>query len=201
MLGSGPHAKVTTMRGQYSETVFLVDHTLGPSVQLVGVEQVGDSPDAFMCTSDADRKFDPLSKSQFWYIIDSYRIFSKCDRAEAIELAKKLVASPSGNIQEVPDYLLPFKVGELWGADPAYPKRDDDFYQWSIEDGETDVTVPAGKFKGCYALFYRTMPDHEIRWICPSVGLVATEYEHHGTTHHIRIELQSYRRGATHKAK
>ncbi len=89
------------------------------------------------------------------------------------------------------EYVLPFKVGALWGADPAYGKRDDLLYQWAVDD-KLEARVPLGKFKGCYDLFYRTLPDHEERWVCPGVGLVADKYEHHGTESQYRIELQSY---------
>lgn len=89
------------------------------------------------------------------------------------------------------EYVLPFHVGALWGADPEDQGRADGMYQWNI-DGKTDVKVPAGKFKGCYDILFRTMPDHEERWICPGVGLTSLEYEHNGTVHHYLIELQSY---------
>jgi hypothetical protein len=85
-------------------------------------------------------------------------------------------------------------VGAVWGADPAFPAREDTFYQWHVE-ARTDVDVPAGRFKDCFALAYRTNPDHLMRWVCPGVGLVAWEYDHHGTVEQYRAELKEWSAG------
>jgi hypothetical protein len=171
-------------RGRFSDTVIAIDSAFGPAVQLVEIEENGIAPDYAFC-HDAPR---PL---KWWYVVNNQKVFSRCTQQEAEELGSSLKASPQTDIVDGLEYLLPFHVGALWGADPEDQDRTDVMYQWSIDD-KTDVKVQAGKFKGCYDILFRTMPDHEERWICPGVGLTSLEYEHHGTVHHYLIELQSY---------
>ena len=171
-------------RGRFSDTVIAIDPAFGPAVQLVEIEEKGTSPDYAFC-HDAPR---PL---KWWYVVNNHKVLSRCTQQEAEELGSSLKASPRTDIVDGLEYVLPFHVGALWGADPEDQGRTDGMYQWNI-DGKTDVKVPAGKFKGCYDILFRTMPDHEERWICPGVGLTSLEYEHNGTVHHYLIELQSY---------
>jgi hypothetical protein len=185
-LTGGPDAPEHTTRGRYSETVVSVDNAFGNAITVVGISRDGSLLVSSSC-----------SESSFWYVVSKYQIFIECDHGEAIKLATKLHDSPSGQVNEPPEYALPFRLGTVWGLDSDTPKRSDTMYQWYVEGAGVRVTVPAGTFKGCFDMIYRTLPDHEIRWVCPGVGLVASEYEHHGTTDRYRVELESYKPGGT----
>lgn len=80
------------------------------------------------------------------------------------------------------DYLFPLKLGSKW-EDPDVPGalgREDNMYAYYVEKIE-DVTVPAGTFKNCYKIVFRTTPDIVIEWFSPERGVVKTEYRRHGT--------------------
>jgi hypothetical protein len=53
-----------------------------------------------------------------------------------------------------------------------------------------DVTVPAGTFKNCFKIVFRTLPDDTTEWFFPSMGIVRVEYHHHGTIDNWIIELK-----------
>jgi hypothetical protein len=198
--GSGAKARTRTVRGHYSETVVSLEQSFDNSIQLVGVRRDGEPPSYVSCPVEKDFRSSDRTKPEFWYVTGRLRVFVVCTREDATQLVLTLGNSPSGEISNYgPDYVLPFKLGGAWGADPDYP-RDDNFYEWAIVD-QGDITVPAGKYKGCFSIIFRTLPDHEIRDICPGVGLVADEYEHHGTLDEHRIELTNYSRGAVRKAR
>jgi hypothetical protein len=145
-------------RGRFSDTVIAIDPASGSAVQLVEIEENGAAADYAFC-SDAPR---PL---KWWYVVNNHKVFSRCTQQEAEELGSSLKAFPRTDIVAGLEYVLPFHVGALWGADPEDQGRTDGMYQWNI-DGKTDVKVPAGKFKGCYDILFRTMPDHEERgWL------------------------------------
>ena len=194
--GSGDESRIFSELGRYSETVVAVDSAFGSSVRLVGVKRSGTSPEYVFCPDESvERRGELPGDPQLWYVVDRYRVFYQCTRDGAAKLASRLgVPRSTTNPGGGPEYLLPFRVGALWGADPGLPKRDDTAYQWHVE-AKLDVSVPAGEFRDCYKLVYFTVPDHEIRWVCPGVGLVSIEYGHHGTIDQYRSELQSYRSG------
>ena len=219
--GSGSQMRTRKVTGHYSETVVSLDQSFGNSVQLAGVKRDGDPPSYASCPVEKDLRSPDHTKPDFWYVTDRYRVFIVCTQQDAGKLVSTLGNSPSGKISNFgPDYVLPFKSGETWGADPDTAPRDDNFYEWAVE-GQGDITVPAGKYKGCYSIIFRTLPDHEIKDICPGVGLVATrslgeyaikdicpgvglvadEYEHHGTLDEHRVELTHYSSGAVRKAQ
>jgi hypothetical protein len=171
-------------RGEYSDTVVAIDRTFGPAVQLVEIEEKGTAPDYAFCR-DAAR---PL---KWWYVVSNHQVFSRCGQKDAEDLASSLKTSSATGIVDGLEYVFPFHEGAVWGADPADEVRNDGMYQWMVA-GKTDVKIPSGKFKGCYDVLFRTLPDHEERWICPGVGLVSQEYEHHGTENSYLIQLRSY---------
>jgi hypothetical protein len=194
-VGSGKTAHMESSNGQYSETVVGVQ-TFASIVQLVELRRNGTAPAYDSCRTD-----EPRTDLHFWYLIDRFTVYTSCNEVEATELASSLSKSSSNSVPEDgPDYVLPFQLGAFWGADPTMPKRDDTFYQWTVE-AKSPVTVPAENFQDCYELAYRTLPDHEERWVCAGVGLVADEYTHNGTPEHYRIELQSFTHGPNGSAK
>lgn len=77
-------------------------------------------------------------------------------------------------------YGFPLKVGLKWGEDTEAPRRNDTMYCYYVEKIES-VTVPAGTFEGCFKIVYDTCPDTSIEWYYPGVGIVKSEYHHHGT--------------------
>jgi hypothetical protein len=192
--GSGKNVRILPVHGSYSEKIVAM-HDVGLSVRLVEFAAEGVPYIYGPCSDDFVRKSGNHEEMRFWYIVARNQIFSSCTQEEANQMARSLSASPSGKSpDDDPEYLLPFKVGAFWGADPSGPKRTDFFYQWNVE-AKQDLTLPAGRFKGCYELNYRTLPDNEYKWVCSGAGLVADEYQHHGTVDKYRIELQSHTSG------
>ena len=185
--GSSPDVKVLTELGRYSETVTAIDSALSPQVTLVGISRQGDAPDMAPCSgSRSDIPGDP----DFWYVSDSHGIAYACSRTEAVDLASDLIMRSDGN-NMLYDYQLPLAIGSTWEAYPDIPPREGTLYQWHVES-KGDAKVPAGRFSGCFKLMYEALPDHEIRWICPGIGLVAQESNHHGTIEQSRSELVSF---------
>lgn len=84
-------------------------------------------------------------------------------------------------------YGFPLKVGMEW--DKTDFERTDHMYCKYVEKIE-DVTVPAGTFKNCFKIVYKTCPDDEIEWYYPGVGVVKYEYRHHGTVTNKVVELK-----------
>jgi hypothetical protein len=185
-VGSGQNVHLEPIQGSYTETVLSV-RTIAPSIRIVEVKIVGSGPYHTDCINDAADKKRPAWI--LWYVAHDNRVFEVCTREGVDALERNLQSSPSGlNSVDGPEYVLPFQVGATWGADPDTPKREDTFYEWSVEE-RRKAKVPAGKYEGCFQMIYRTIPDHLLRTVCPGVGLVAEEYTHHGWTNHYRIEL------------
>lgn len=187
--GSGKASAINTVVGRYTETVATVNSVFGSSVRIVGVKHTGESPDFLPCTRRVSN-----GEPDTWYIVDTTRIFLQCSRDQAAKLASQLESMPPGAQSEDLEYLMPLKVGAAWGGDPTDQRREDMMYEWYVE-ARVDVSVPAGAFKDCYRLIYMTLPDHQIRWVCPGVGLAAFEYSHHGTEIEYRSELESFNVG------
>lgn len=182
---------------QYSETVVSVQ-VFGSRVRLIELTRDGTGSGYVYCKSGEKQNND----LHFWFIVSGPSVYSQCSQKEARELASFLSKSSSSRDlpKDVEEYVLPFKVGAYWGADPSQPKREDKFYQWNVE-AKKSVAVPAGNFNDCYELVYQTLPDDEERWICTNRGLVADEYTHHGWVNHYRIELQSFTSGPKNRSK
>jgi hypothetical protein len=89
---------------------------------------------------------------------------------------------------EVPEHVFPLKVGSRWG-DSESLEREDKMYFNYVEKVE-DITVPAGTFKDCFKVVFRTLPDDTTEWFCLGVGIVKIEYHHHGTILDWIIELK-----------
>jgi len=172
------------VKGQYSDRVVTI-RSMSSDVRLIELERDGTAPGYAFCSADERQ----AGQWRFWYAIQGRKIFALCSQQDAANQSPQLK-----DIEDYPEFLLPFKVGASWGVDPSGPKREDKFYQWNV-DAKVDVTVPAGSFHDCYELSFKTLPDDEERWVCAGVGLVADEYTHHGTANHYRIELRSFTSG------
>jgi len=91
------------------------------------------------------------------------------------------------------DYLYPLKVGDKWpytGSSGSLG-REDNMYAYHVE-GVEDVTVPAGTFKDCFKIVFRTVPDHTIEWFHPDIGIVKAVYRHHGAVMNCTSELREF---------
>ena len=190
-VGSGQNVRIETKCGQYSETVVSV-HTYGPTLRLIEIMRNGAGFGYALCENDEEQN----GPKHYWFIVNRLSVYSRCSREDAMELVSILTNTSTHQVcKDWPDYVLPFKVGAFWGADPAGPKREDKYYQWNVEDTHA-VSVPAGNFQDCYKLMYITLPDDEEKWVCAGVGLVTDEYTHHGWVNHYRIELKKYTSGS-----
>jgi hypothetical protein len=187
----GTAPKVDKFAGSWSDTVSAVQR-ISPSLRIIAISRVGTLPQDFgECPAGAATP----GTVQFWYIVQPTRIFVRCTEADARSLANTLNASPGTPISsdDGPQYVLPFRSGAFWDNDPTV-QRDDTMYRWNVI-ASGSVTVPAGRFDGCFETAYVTLPDDEERWACPGVGLVEQDYNHHGSVNEITIKLTAYQAG------
>lgn len=87
-------------------------------------------------------------------------------------------------------YGFPLKVGKAWGdgVDGVGCSKKQHTYCNYVERQE-DVSVPAGIFVNCFKVVYETLPDTSIDWYCPGIGIVKSDYDHHGTITITKSEL------------
>jgi len=87
-------------------------------------------------------------------------------------------------------YGFPLKVGMAWGEgiDGVGCNQSQHDYCNYVEN-KKNVTVSAGTFRDCFEIVYITGPDTTTEWYCPGVGIVKSEYEHHGTITTMKSEL------------
>jgi hypothetical protein len=138
----------------------------------------------------------PGGESAYWVVADASRVYVVCSSAEADALAAELTSGRDAGTHEdlgiVPEFVLPLQEGSVWQAFPGRPVREEDSaYQWTV-DSKEGLDVPAGRFGDCYRVRLSTLPDVLVHWVCPGVGIAATEYRHHGSLHDYRAELTSY---------
>lgn len=138
----------------------------------------------------------PGGESAYWIVADASRVYVACSRDEADALGAELMRGRDARSDEilgqVPAFVFPLQEGGVWQAFPGRPVNEEDqTYQW-IVDSREDLDVQAGAFKGCYRVRLSTLPDVLVRWVCPGVGIAATEYTHHGALHEYRAELIGY---------
>lgn len=182
---------VDRVAGSWSDTVSEVDR-VSPSLQIVAITRTGTLPEDF---GDCPAGAATPTTVHFWYVVQPTRVFVRCTEGDARALAAVLTARPAAPISpdDGPEYALPFRVGAFWDNDPGV-KRDDAMYRWNVI-ARGSITVLAGRFSGCFETTYQTLPDDEERWICPGVGLVEQNYDHHGTVNQVAIELTAYQAG------
>jgi len=84
-------------------------------------------------------------------------------------------------------YGFPLNVGMKWDEECDF-ERSDNMYCKYVEKIE-DVTVPAGTFRNCFKIVYRTCPDEETIWYYPGIGVIKYLYYHHGTITNEKSEL------------
>jgi len=184
---------VDKIAGSWSDTVSAVER-MSSSLQMVAITRRGTLPQDF---GDCQASAATPGIVDFWYIVQPTRVFVRCTEADARSLAATLTVSPAAPISsdDGPEYVLPFRIGAYWDNDPAVV-RQDGMYQWNVI-AQGSVQVPAGHFNSCFETSYNTMPDDEERWVCPGVGMVEQDYDHHGTVNKITIKLTSYAAGST----
>jgi hypothetical protein len=130
------------------------------------------------------------TKITYMVLTDGKWFYEDCDPLKIADTARNLIAKPENPpIDAV--YKLPLEAGDHWGYSLQFPAPDDTFFQWYV-DPKTDITVPAGTFKDCYKISFRTNPDITTHIVCPGIGLVASEYHHFGSIVDYRAELTSY---------
>jgi hypothetical protein len=130
------------------------------------------------------------SKITYMILTDGKSIYEECDRSKLVEIADKLFSDtenpPPGAV-----YMLPLMEGAHWPYYSDIPSQDDTFWNWYVEPA-LDISVPAGTFKDCHKISFRTNPDVTTHFVCAGVGLVASEYHHFGSIVDYRSELISY---------
>jgi hypothetical protein len=144
--------------------------------KVILAEVSGNSLNLFDCTKDAHTYWIAIIKSTGCFYCN--QPFSKEDFLD------ERLDGPKGE----PTLMMPLRVGQYWNDQGL--KRKDTSYRWQVEAMET-ITVPAGTFK-CFRIAYRSCPDHQIIWFCPTVGIIRQEYEHHGTIINFYMELAAY---------
>ena len=78
-------------------------------------------------------------------------------------------------------YGFPLKVGLQWDCNREGKRSKDDHSYCFYVESQEDVVVPAGVFENCFKIVYSTAPETTKEWYCPGIGVVKSEYIHHGT--------------------
>ena len=90
--------------------------------------------------------------------------------------------------------------GHVYGAITDRGPRDDDFYEWRVEDrAPIPVHAPWRSFASstdAWRLAYRTLPDTQTLEFVPGVGITRFTYSHHGTTADTDLRLAAVRNSA-----
>jgi hypothetical protein len=174
--------------GQFTKRIASIETGISDYARIIAVDQSGEN---YMSECSATLTSGDLD---IWYVVDDTRFYVACSKEEAYQIAVDLRNENQNGPTErllTPEYVIPFKVGNLWTWDPTLPPRDDTNYQWYVQ-AKVDVTVPAGEFHECFRIVLGTLGSTTIRWVCPGVGLVAAEYHHYGAINDYRAELISY---------
>jgi hypothetical protein len=157
------------------------------------IESITDSSkqgDAQVFTSELSGhpiRTDP-SETKTLYVALANRLYHVSDGADIAALvANKGKDNGSDELLE-----WPLDVNQRFG-DPDMLANNDPMYVWVVEATE-DVSVPAGKYAGCYRLSLRTTPDRIVSWFCPGVGIAKWEYHHNGSLQDEVWELASFRK-------
>jgi hypothetical protein len=88
-----------------------------------------------------------------------------------------------------PTLVLPLRVGAYWAAVDA--DRSDGLYRWNVESVSRQRVVGRAQSE-VFRLRYQTNPDHVILDIAPATGVIAYEYDHHGTVSHVELRLLGF---------
>lgn len=89
------------------------------------------------------------------------------------------------------ELVWPLEAGQTLGVLGGMEPQTDGQYVWTV-GGPIDVQTPAGNFSGCYVITIFTRPDNKSLWICPEVGIVREEYNHHGSVDNRYWELYRF---------
>ncbi len=89
-----------------------------------------------------------------------------------------------------PKLVFPLRVGAHWAAVDG--DRDDGFYRWNVERVSRQRVVGRAPTE-VFRLRYQSHPEHQILDIAPATGVVAYEYDHHGTVSHVELRLLGFK--------
>jgi len=183
---------IREIKGTYSESIVSVDSLRTPVVRVLGIRRSGKAPLFAPCTDNSLKEKLIQGDVDYWLVSDAHRVYYICDHDQISDVAAGLLKRHKQRSSDaLPDYVLPFKAGDVWTAFPDAVPSKQHAYEWFVER-KLDVDVPAGHFTDCYKLVLYTSPDQTIRWVCPRIGVVALEYMHHGTVIEERAELSSF---------
>lgn len=183
---------ITAETTAITETVAMVTTTISDKVYVAKIVVSGRP-----ILVDCHETLTLASDAEYWMVADESRVFIACSKRQATALSADLVTDAGADYAtstppKLPAFILPLEEGSVWQAFPDIPANEHDpAYQWHVQS-KLDVRVPAGVFTDCYRIQLFTHPDTTKRWVCPGIGIVAAEYNHHGTTHNYRAELLSY---------
>jgi hypothetical protein len=169
--------------GTFSTQVLMIESGQYDKVRIIQVEQKGHG-----YVNDCSRSSWESGGSTTWYVADQYRLYHACSSSEATSIALDLNASEEPETLPAPDLVTPLHVGQYWAAFPDTLPTVAPDYHWYVQS-QGRVSVPAGEFMDCYRITLHTLPDTTIRWVCPGMGLVATEYHHRTNGTSYRAEL------------
>jgi hypothetical protein len=179
--------KVVTIEGSFTDQVEFIESDGSGIFRQIGIRRTGTPPSTDPSTS--------CFGDTFWYLIEQNRLFDACSIEEIEELTQDhqketVTGVMSDDLIWHHMYSVPLEVGDKWGGFGGISEEYSDYW-WYVEAQE-DVVVPAGNFKDCYRLIFRTNPDATVRWICPGIGVVAAEYDHFGSRNEVKLELINF---------
>ena len=90
----------------------------------------------------------------------------------------------------------PLRAGQRWGEVAAIPRLDG-MYCWQVESQQAErlfgiAGVTWWRQQTVFEIIYRTNPDHVIARFVPGIGLLATDYVHHGTPGEVHLKLVKF---------
>jgi hypothetical protein len=106
------------------------------------------------------------------------------DEGNAPERIKRTITVKRVKVKKVDNglkYGFPLKVGLQWDCNREGKRPPEDHSNCSYVESQEVVAVPAGVFEGCFKVVYDTLPGTVTEWYRPGVGVVKSEYIHHGT--------------------
>jgi hypothetical protein len=91
----------------------------------------------------------------------------------------------------------PLRAGQRWGGDAAALQRLDGMYCWQVERQKAErlfgiAGVAWWRQRAIFELIYRTNPEHVTTQFVPGLGLLATDYVHHGTPGEVHLKLVEF---------
>jgi len=119
----------------------------------------------------------PATTKIYWLIVDGNRVLRQDDKLNLSDLQSRVLV----------EFVFPINLDSQWSISNA---KDAPLNQKVTKAGS--ITVPAGTFTGCFYLEGDIGGMTFDEWICPGIGVVWYNAEHHGTPFGNRQELVSY---------